>query len=640
MLRVQLLIVSVAVVCAQCPFKHGGGDHVGHHHPPAVKQIFAETNDDSGPPGSEPDPHFIQTTFIHRDKSDEDLKFTQEVIELINILRMKLKSHAKLAIDNENIDCEGGGFPQCKEYPLNSAYHFLVVEDSSHGAAIYSLDRIHNTNVEKIELALLDALSRHSKISLMPFASENTEHELGFVRVITPKELARFARDNSAANKAPPTTIYTRSPTELNLINENILEFRKIEEPTISTDDALADLKGSDLNDALEDPKTKYVFVLFWTRVSSVSLHALQLWKETAENFKSNEEVVIGAVACHDEQEVCRAFGIGHHDKHTIFAYQHGQKLTAQFNMRDSQFYTEWIKLVIAGPVQKVETLEKLAEARKGYIEAIKDLGKQAVVTVGIFQSEDSDEFIRFRKVALILFGRYHFVYFINPDAAASITTFRPFEKTRRIDYNGNFDVPSLVRHITQSSVPSIFNFSHGFTGDVIYYSAKSLVLLVHNEDADRRAEFVELASSNANAVLYAFAEIDRSSSVELKTFFKAINLETTAVPLLCVFAEKQIRCHKNVQKIDVSLLKSDIDAHFVDLETNEPHPLKYIQLEHINSIFGTQEIKLLPDPVLTKPINHHGGFNPHGAGVDMPSADASGCPMMSHLNNNLRDEL
>jgi hypothetical protein len=334
-LGIVLIISGLLTVSCQCPYKHS-------HSSESLQNVDEE---DANPPGLEPEAHFIQTTFIHRDKTDEDIKFTQIVIDLINTLRQKLKIQAKVTIDNENVDCEDGGFTTCKEYPLKEAYHFLIVEDPSNGAAVYSLDREHNTNPEKTELAILDALSRHSHHSLMPYASEKCEHEVGFVRELTPKDLAKFSRENQANSaKASPSSIFTRSPTELNLINEQILEMRTLTEPIIEKDDALKAFVGDDLNNALENEK-KYIFVLFWTRVNSPSLHSLHLWKDAAKKLSKNDKVLLGSVGCHDEGDVCRAFGISHHDKHTIFAYKNGQKLTAQFNMRDADFYVEWVRM-------------------------------------------------------------------------------------------------------------------------------------------------------------------------------------------------------------------------------------------------------------------------------------------------------
>lgn len=179
----------------------------------------------------------------------------------------------------------------------------------------------------------------------MSYASDGTEKEIGFVREVTTKELAKFARQNQAeSKKSAASSIFTRSPTELNLLNEKILEFRDIEVPEISEGDALKPLSGGELNDLLEN-EDKFIFVMFWTKVNPVSLHALKLWKEAAEKLKDKDTIILGAVGCHEEIDVCKAFTISHHEKYTVFAFKNAQKLTAQFNIRDADFYVEWIQM-------------------------------------------------------------------------------------------------------------------------------------------------------------------------------------------------------------------------------------------------------------------------------------------------------
>lgn len=40
-----------------------------------------------------------------------------------------------------------------------------------------------------------------------------------------------------------------------------------------------------------------------------------------------------------------------------------------------------------------------------------------------------------------------------------------------------------------------------------------------------------------------------------------------------------------------------------VATDQTKPHPLKYIQLEQVNSIFGAQDISLLPEPVIVEDL-------------------------------------
>lgn len=165
---------------------------------------------------------------------------------------------------------------------------------------------------------------------------------------------------------------------------------------------------------------------------------------------------------------------------------------------------------VAAGSLLKVEDEDKLKAARKGFIDGFLDLGQRKAVTIGIFQDEGSKEFKSFNKIATILYGRYHFIYSIKTQAPPSLTTFRPYEKMRRLDYNGDFDIPSLVKHITQGSNPTVLNFGEGFTSDIIYHSPKDLILLIHNEDRDRKTELFDLAAKTENLIHYNFGHIDR----------------------------------------------------------------------------------------------------------------------------------
>lgn len=41
-------------------------------------------------------------------------------------------------------------------------------------------------------------------------------------------------------------------------------------------------------------------------------------------------------------------------------------------------------------------------------------------------------------------------------------------------------------------------------------------------------------------------------------------------------------------------------------LERNKAHPLKYLQLEHVNQVFGVQEVMLLPEPVVAPTYSHN----------------------------------
>lgn len=126
-------------------------------------------------------------------------------------------------------------------------------------------------------------------------------------------------------------------------------------------------------------------------------------------------------------------------------------------------------------------------------------------------------------------------------------------------------------------------------------------------------------------------------------SLISALGLDSNSIPLLCIFSQKEVKCFPNVKKINNEILsedKQDEKSIVVEISSKKPHPLKFIQLEHINKVFGKQEIQLLPDPILTKIPPHHHGYHGFKNLDDNPSPAISGCPMMAHMNSHLRDEL
>lgn len=55
-----------------------------------------------------------------------------------------------------------------------------------------------------------------------------------------------------------------------------------------------------------------------------------------------------------------------------------------------------------------------------------------------------------------------------------------------------------------------------------------------------------------------------------------------------------------------------------VPVEDSKPHPLKYIQLEHVNSVFGAQDTAVLPEPVIVD--DHVSAANPVLRGSNHPT--------------------
>ncbi|KAI1700049.1 hypothetical protein Ddc_18290 [Ditylenchus destructor] len=164
----------------------------------------------------------------------------------------------------------------------------------------------------------------------------------------------------------------------------------------------------------------KMVLVLFWTNAQSVSSHAFELWARVAKAWKrKNEgkddpELILGSVACHDQTDVCTAFAISHQNQHTIYAYNAGKLIASQVYMREESFYLQWLDIIVSTkPLKGLENAEELAKAKAGTVPDMP--GIRLAVTIGTFSSEESEELRRFKKIAQMLNGRYHLVYFINP---------------------------------------------------------------------------------------------------------------------------------------------------------------------------------------------------------------------------------
>ncbi|KAI1697016.1 thioredoxin-like domain-containing protein [Ditylenchus destructor] len=278
--------------------------------------------------------------------------------------------------------------------------------------------------------------------------------------------------------------------------------------------------------------------------------------------------------------------------------------------------------------------------------------GVRPAVTIGTFSSEESEELRRFKKIAQMLNGRYHLVYIINTKSAPTVITIRPFESLEKtIEYVGNFDQRSILTHVTHSSMPSLFDIGNGFTSE-IFYPAKQIVLLIFDSilHSELQKEFAIAAGNNAmnnKARDKLFAQIDIQNSVKLDKFMQNLEVKTEQVPILCVFESDSVSCtlkfdaNENVEKL---IPNSDRLKHKVDIGASSVHPLKYIQSEHINRIFGEQDVKLLPEPRLAKQssVPMHGHQDPHNL-EDMDEGAISGCPMMAHMSHTDRadrDEL
>ncbi|KAL3086442.1 hypothetical protein niasHT_033092 [Heterodera trifolii] len=675
---------------AECPRK-----------PQRQKVLNEEEEAEGTQPGTEPTNQYIQTTFIHRDANDDDREFAQFTRLMLAHLRPHLLALAHVTVDNENIDCSvDDGHPRCGEYPMEKPFHFLVVEDSRSGAAVYSIERMRNWHaggsrartMARIEAALLDALSRHSVHPLTLYASESAANELGFVREVGVTELEQFIRQNhakrsSAASPSAGPSIFTRSPTELRLLNDRLLARRRVDFANPSRNPrGLIAFSGSELVEMVDEKNVRAVFVLFWHEAIPLSVHSLELWSRASELWRQtqrNDEgtadaaaaVVLGSVACHEEDELCRAFAVAHpaiRQQQQLFAFRNGQRLAQQIGIGDEHFLVEWIRMILSDPLVRLANADEVHAARHGLLPGSES--PRAAVTVGTFRSEQQEEFRKFARVAILLHGRYSLAYWLEEKSdAVKLSTFRRVKSgTNSSDLvempftGSDFDVRPLLHHITHASLPDILDIGLGFTTDVPLSSPLSHSLLslqngtlpnflfdwLNEMASELRLRHIKLSFSSRPLLL----SINLANSLPLDKLLEAFG--ANELPTLCLLnTEKQsFRCMTGEKNIE-SFTTDNAPAHFAQRLATEKskafeflgngvgptrdfppssHPFALIQIEHIGALFGPQHIPLEPGLFSVKEQSHE----THDF-TTMDLSAVSGCPMMAHLNQQqLRDEL
>uniref|UniRef100_A0AC35TRL1 Thioredoxin domain-containing protein n=1 Tax=Rhabditophanes sp. KR3021 TaxID=114890 RepID=A0AC35TRL1_9BILA len=625
-------------------------------------KLSEDPNDveDTKPPSFSPPQHFIQTTFLYRDVSELDKEYSQSVIERLNLLRSHLMKNAKVTIDNENIDCGQEGFVKCKEYPTKDGFHFLIIEDSAHGAAIYTIPRVLNRDDLKIEVALLDALSRHSLYSLMSFASKEAELELGFIKELSQEELEEMSRDRKEgerqekkdqekATKNKVSKIFTRGPFEMDLVDEKILEFREIEEPT---DFGKLEKFGTDqLNNAIE--QNDVVFVMFWSKANPISLHAIKLWIDASHRLYNviigdPRKIKIGHVSCFDDAQVCELFGVGRVNQHYLFMYENGRVSLNSPNMKDGIYYEEWVQMMLDGIVVELEDEEAVENAMKGNMVGFS--GKRQAITIGIFPSNNCPEFEVYEKVAKLLRGKYHFVFHQNPEASPTIVIVRGKEDEghqMRL-YDGEFRITPIIEFIGFASIPNVLDLSGGFTNDVILKRNK-IVIMIDNMNGKRKVEFSEVVSKYITwetGKETLFGSIDYiHKNVPHDLMITKFDVDILRLPYIFVFEKNRFLVKSlkdepfDIEKI-LQLKDSEYERRLA-FPTHIVNPLRYLNLEKTNIIFGRQNVLLLADPVLEIDEDDEDA-DPHSfAKLDL--SNMGGCPMAAmagKMKMKKRDEL
>ncbi|CAD6197431.1 unnamed protein product [Caenorhabditis auriculariae] len=539
-------------------------------------------------PGILPDEHFIQTTHVYRTTSQSAKKsFSAQVVEIMRELRERLSKAARLTLENENIECEKvTDHFRCEEFPAIGSFNYLVVEDSKRGAIIYDVDRkLNDRNLGTIEMALLDALSRHSPHPLTRFASRDAEREVGFIRALSAKETEALAKPPSS-----DTTMEKFSPLELNLIDPALLEIRS-GEGLDSVEHDLTEFKTQkEFDDALSS--NKFVFVLFWNNVQMTSLHMYNLLARVSKQV-NRDEVLLGQVSCHKRAEFCQ--GLKANDFYTLVAYRNGKNIGSTHKISDEQYYLSWIELMKEGPLLQLHDDSEWGAAKKGQLLS----RNRQSVTIGVFPDKEDIAFKHFQIVAEKLAGSYYLAYLIKDGQKPKISTYRSMERQKRVAYDGRFDPASLTSFISRSSLPSVIDISDGFTTDVLLRQRRPVALLVAEKSFDDGV-FQKVASRQEVRKNFVFAQLQRDSDQTKEVLLK-LKLHENSEPTLVMINKDRLHYIPLYSISDADeMLKHmqktrDAEPDQV-LPTREPHPLRYLQVKRVNQIFGSQETVVLPD--------------------------------------------
>uniref|UniRef100_A0A915AXU4 Peptidase S1 domain-containing protein n=1 Tax=Parascaris univalens TaxID=6257 RepID=A0A915AXU4_PARUN len=463
------------------------------------------------------------------------------------------------------------------------------------------------------------------------YASESAEKEVGFVRRLSNEEVLAMLAKRIKTKR----TIISRSPLETNLIEMSLLEFRSFAEKENWR--KLDEFDETTLNTAMN--RQQLSFILFWTNVNSISQHAFWLWSKASEILKPRyADISFGALACHKRPQLCDANQLSKTDDfHTVFAYRNGKRYTSLKDMKDINYYVQWVTMLMSGTAIELKTENDLKEARKGKIASFDEL--RPAITIGIFDSTSTKHFKMFMEICEIFIGRYHFVYFIKKGSTDRIFTVRPYEKKKRVDFDESFDAESLAQFVTQSSFPSIVDITRGFTSDILLRQPRPVVVLLHSS-ANEISSFVDFCSTKSRHIC---THIIRDRCDILDDMLNQISLDKSDSPKIIVFVKDKIYVSEYEKYKNAKELKEAIEAVIRTdpikiIAENDVHPLRYLQLAHVNEVFGAQQITLLPDPQIVDTYFHHDIED-----MDDIGDSYGGCPVMSRLHrmkDHIKDEL
>ncbi|KJH52484.1 hypothetical protein DICVIV_01330 [Dictyocaulus viviparus] len=556
--------------------------------------------DPTGAPGAVPNEHYIQTTFIYRSENKAQKDFAILVLSKLREIRERLRQQARVTVDNEAISCvEDSEHYRCADFQQDGVYHYLIVEDS--------------------------ALSRHSPQSLVIYASEEAEHEVGFVRKLSAQELKVVA-------PKPVQFVAERfSYTELNLIDTDLLELRSGDGLTV-IDHRLSVFNSQDEFDAALKGN-KYVFVLFWSHVHTVSLHTFNLWARTSKISKFGKDVLLCHVECHNHADFCN--GLSKNDFHTVVAYRDGQNIGSTYHLQDERYYLQWMQLMISGPYVELKTEETIKNAKKGLLF---DSTPHPVV-IGTFPDKECLQFQHFSIVSDRLYGRYHIAIIIKPRANATVSAYRPNEKKRRRDYEGKFDPASLMAFISVATFPSVIDISLGFTTNLLFRQPRLVAILVAGPTFDNTS-YANLAARTEVRKSVIFTQMNRNHDA-VGEVLKTLGLPMQDEPQVLLL--DKLRVYHFVLNTSStadeiwSWIQTSTDTPAGLLSVLDPHPLRILQKAHVDRVFTPQDTIILADETLYKDsLNANTNSAPIFTG-----ATNGGCPFMAGgLGETVHEEL
>lgn len=108
----------------------------------------------------------------------------------------------------------------------------------------------------------------------------------------------------------------------------------------------LQQFHNSDLMETIETGKL--IFVMFWSNTNTVSVHSFELWSRVSEKLSENidsSSFILGSVACHEESEVCKAFGVDIKHSTSISVYKNSKLFASLIYVGDEEFYLNWINM-------------------------------------------------------------------------------------------------------------------------------------------------------------------------------------------------------------------------------------------------------------------------------------------------------